>query len=410
MNKLTHVSLFSGIGGLDLAAEAAGFETVCQCEWADYPYSILQKHWPDVPKFRDITTFTKEAFFEKTGLETITILSGGFPCQPFSLAGKRRGTEDDRYLWPAMLDVIRTVRPRWVVGENVLGIVNWSNGLVFEQVCADLEAEGYEVQPYVLPACGVNAPHQRYRTWFVAHAVENSDSDRCLCGSAEPEGTTVREFGVVGARGGVGIHIPQGLTPDCADAGAQAMPGAAERSDAVEFTAHTDDNGQPTAEIGQGLGARDDSHSSWPFETVQLAGHSDQDAESAKEGTAADTDGKRCDKFEYSTEPNRPGQFGRSIFERDAPDFRSGMPNRHGTEHTLQLNDTMAYQAGMVSRLNPLFVEEMMGFPTGWILTPFLRDCPISSVAAEAAPCVGEPSPSNATVMPSSHKSPTESC
>ena len=167
---LTHLSLFSGIGGLDLAAEMAGIETVGQCEWADFQTKILEKHWPNVPKWRDIRTLTADSFYEKTGLRTVDIVSGGFPCQPFSLAGKRVGKDDDRYLWPEMLRVIRELRPSWVIGENVPGIVN----LALDTVLSDLENEGYSAQAFIIPACGVDAPHKRERVAIVAYAVNRS--------------------------------------------------------------------------------------------------------------------------------------------------------------------------------------------------------------------------------------------
>lgn len=165
MSDLTHLSLFSGIGGLDLAAEWAGFRTVGQCEWADYPRAVLEKHWPELPRWRDIHTLTGESFYEQTGLRTVTVLSGGFPCQPFSTAGKRRGAEDDRYLWPEMLRVISEIRPDWVVGENVAGIVS----MALDTVLSDLESIGYACQAFVVPACAVDAPHRRDRVAIVAN-------------------------------------------------------------------------------------------------------------------------------------------------------------------------------------------------------------------------------------------------
>lgn len=165
---MKQIELFAGIGGFGLAGEWAGIESVAQVEIDDFCQKILSKNFPNAQKFRDIKQFDGRPF-----RGTIDIISGGFPCQPYSTAGKRLGKEDDRHLWPEMLRVIREVSPRWVVGENVRGLVSWNGGMVFDEVQADLEAEGYEVLPFLLPACAVDAPHRRDRIWFVAYASNN---------------------------------------------------------------------------------------------------------------------------------------------------------------------------------------------------------------------------------------------
>jgi len=175
---MRHGSLFSGIGGFDLAAEWMGWENVFHCEWNPFGQKILHHYWPDAEQFNDIT---KTDFKKYHG--TIDVISGGFPCQPYSSAGKRKGKEDERHLWPEMLRAIREIKPQWVVGENVRGLVNWNGGLVFDEVQLDLEAEGYEVQPFLLPAAGLNAPHRRDRIWFVAHS--NGSNDRRESGEDE---------------------------------------------------------------------------------------------------------------------------------------------------------------------------------------------------------------------------------
>lgn len=190
--QLTHASLFSGIGGFDLAAEWVGWNNAFHCEINPFGQRILKYHFPNSVSYEDIT---KTDFRKWRG--QIDVLSGGFPCQPFSLAGSRKGADDDRYLWPEMLRAIREIRPYWVVGENVGGIItmvqpgetvelgcetslfgeDYKNEelhqqYVVETICSDLEREGYSVQPMLIPACAVGAPHRRDRVWFIANRTD----------------------------------------------------------------------------------------------------------------------------------------------------------------------------------------------------------------------------------------------
>ena len=169
---MKHASLFSGIGGFDLAAEWMGWQNVFNCEWEEFPRKVLKHHFPNAIQYGNIKELDATSH-----LGGVDILTGGFPCQPYSLAGKRMGKEDERHLWPEMCRIIREVQPRWVVGENVRGLIGWNGGVVFDEVQVDLEAEGYEVTPYVLPAAAVGAPHRRDRVWFVAYAHDKGGSN-----------------------------------------------------------------------------------------------------------------------------------------------------------------------------------------------------------------------------------------
>ena len=195
---MRHIDLFSGIGGFALAIEETWPNSKhVFCDNDPYCQKLLKLRFPnskvygDIKKIKFITNSDWHGLQEQREkqqaggnrqLFKVDILTGGFPCQPFSQAGKRRGTNDDRYLWPEMLRIIRITNPRWVIAENVRGLVTWNDGMVFEQVCSDLENEGYEVQPIIIPAVAVNAPHRRDRVWFIAHAIGDPANRKKKCG------------------------------------------------------------------------------------------------------------------------------------------------------------------------------------------------------------------------------------
>jgi DNA (cytosine-5)-methyltransferase 1 len=163
---MRHGSLFSGIGGFDLAAEWMGWENVFHCEWNEFGQKILKHYWPNAKSYSDIA---KTDFSIHRG--QIDILTGGFPCQPYSAAGKRKGKEDERHLWPQMLRAVREIQPCWIIGENVFGLVNWSRGMVLRDIKSDLESEGFEMfSPLIIPACAKGAAHRRDRVWIIAHS------------------------------------------------------------------------------------------------------------------------------------------------------------------------------------------------------------------------------------------------
>jgi len=167
MVKHKLLDLFSGIGGFSLAADKFGIETIAFVEKEPFCQKVLKKHWNDVPIIDDIRKIKGEDY------DSATIVSGGFPCQPFSIAGKQKGTDDDRYLWDETIRVVAECKPRWFIGENVDGLVNIQDGMVLRQVQDDLEKEGFQVQCLVIPASGVGAWHQRKRVWIIAHSEHN---------------------------------------------------------------------------------------------------------------------------------------------------------------------------------------------------------------------------------------------
>ena len=404
-NKFTHGSLFSGIGGPEIAAEEMGWKNMFHCEINPFGRKILDYWFPNSKSYEDIT---KTNFTEWRG--KINVLTGGFPCQPFSCAGQRKGAEDDRYLWPEMLRAIREIQPDWVVGENVAGILSMvqpgsetalgreeslfgevdrkrilhRQEYVVETVCNDLEREGYFVQPVVIPACAVGAPHRRDRVFFIAHradagvkGMQRKWEDNILSGRTASDttcrgsGGTPHESCCENERQN-GYETQQPFVRGC-----------------VRASSHSDGEDATTGAI---IGKNDQ------FVTTRngTPRRINQNGQNGCVGLARmvrllpTPNAREADKYSKKYNPN--SQMGTALTAMavngmlPTPAARDYQPSvspqalkrKNGKMRTdalcnlpVMLGEHHSQNGGKTSQLNPLFVAEMMGFPPDWTVLPF---------------------------------------
>ncbi|UWF84293.1 MAG: C-5 cytosine-specific DNA methylase [Bacteriophage sp.] len=404
-NKFTHGSLFSGIGGPEIAAEEMGWKNMFHCEINPFGRKILDYWFPNSKSYEDIT---KTNFTEWRG--KINVLTGGFPCQPFSCAGQRKGAEDDRYLWPEMLRAIREIQPDWVVGENVAGILSMvqpgsetalgreeslfgevdrkrilhRQEYVVETVCNDLEREGYFVQPVVIPACAVGAPHRRDRVFFIAHradagvkGMQRKWEDNILSGRTASDttcrgsGGTPHESCCENERQN-GYETQQPFVRGC-----------------VRASSHSD---------GERCNNRSDNWKDDQFVTTRngTPRRINQNGQNGSVGLARmvrllpTPNAREADKYSKKYNPN--SQMGTALTAMavngmlPTPAARDYQPSvspqalkrKNGKMRTdalcnlpVMLGEHHSQNGGKTSQLNPLFVAEMMGFPPDWTVLPF---------------------------------------
>ena len=360
--KMTYkiLDLFSGLGGFSLGLERTGhFKTIAFCDNDKFSKLILDKHWKGVKIYDDVREISKEKFRED-GIEFPDIITGGFPCQPFSVAGKQKGTSDDRHLWPEMFRIIKALKPRIVVGENVRGIVNIQDGMVFETVCTNLEDEGYEVQAFNIPAAGVGAPHRRERIWIIA-----------TLGDPKYDGPLTDEIGRRNEEIDGGTEKRQNNSFEF-----ERTSGREDNENLSINVANTNDEGLRTR-----IGGSDDDHAKESRNRGTDGGRStsDDDRHNTTSTTNATMDVANTESFrsretrysdqEEGSEGSRATQLNGTVEMWPTPTVNDSKNNagpsqfrRKGTN----LNVAVAKRGADGGKLNPTWVEWLMGYQEGY--------------------------------------------